>query len=137
MHDRGCLSRKIDPCFSLKTKLGKILIVPVHSQPLSHINKHRIAGIHCSLKKSFCSMASCLMAPDPPVFHYAKARTAEDILKRYCPRLQTGCRCDDLKGRARLICIIDAGISPHGIQPVLEPHGLRPGRRLFLKALAF
>ena len=49
VHDRPRLTRKINPSLSQQTKLLKILIVPLRSQPLSDIDQNRIAGIHHSL----------------------------------------------------------------------------------------
>lgn len=49
VHDRPRLTRQINPSLSQQTKLLKILIVPLRSQPLPDIDQNRIAGIHHSL----------------------------------------------------------------------------------------
>ena len=49
VHDRRRLTRQINPSLSQQTKLLKILIVPLRSQPLPDIDQNRIAGIHHSL----------------------------------------------------------------------------------------
>ena len=120
MHDRPCLSRKIDPSLFEQTELLKIPVKSICPQPLSHFNKNRIAGIHDPLHKRLTSMTGRFMAAYPPVIDNPKSGTAESIFRCYNALFQS-CRCRyDLKCRTRLIRVVDAAISPHFVSFILN-----------------
>ena len=119
VHDGSCLSRQVDARFFPQAKLIKILAVPVNAKALAHINKYRIAGIHGSLQKSLPSMSSYFVTADFAVLHHPEARAGKLIRQRYHSRLQSCRRGNDLKGRPRLVGIIDGRIPPHLVQPLL------------------
>ena len=58
VHDRGRLARKIDPGLFQEPKLFKIVVKRLRSQPLSHVDKHRVAGIHRSLEEGLGTVAA-------------------------------------------------------------------------------
>ena len=119
VHDGGCLTRQVDARLSLKAELGEIFIVSIHSQPLAHVNEHRVAGIHGSLEECLRTMSPHLVAPYLPVFHNPEARTGKLVRQLYHAGFQPGRGRDDLKGGARLIGVIDAGVPPHLVQLLL------------------
>ena len=49
MHNGGRLPGKVDACFPQQAELLEIIVKTLRSQPLSHIDEHRITGVHGSL----------------------------------------------------------------------------------------
>ena len=102
-----------------QSELFKVIIKPVCSDPKSHIDKNRVAGVFYAFHKAFRTVAGCLMAAYPPVLHHNIAGTMEAVLKWDNALLQCGGTCDNLKCRSRFIGIIDAMIPPHLVQILL------------------
>ena len=92
------------------------MVKRLRSQPLSHVDKHRVAGIHRSLEEGLGTVAARFMAADPPVLHNPETRTKKTIRKTYGALLQSGGRRYDLKGRTWFIRIVDAAVPPHLVQ---------------------
>ncbi len=115
VHDGTRFSRQINARFIQKSELSEIRIVPFHTDTQSYRDKYGVAGIHRPLHKIFRPVASHLVTAYPAVFHHDESRTVESICGFYHAGLQARCRRYNLKGRSRLIGIIDAAVSPHGI----------------------
>lgn len=49
MHNGGRLPGKVDACFPQQAELLEIIVKTLRSQPLSHVDEHRITGVHGSL----------------------------------------------------------------------------------------
>ena len=67
------------------------------------------------MHKVLGAVPSHLVAADFPVLHNNEAGTGKGGLRCYHSRFQCGSRRNNLKRGARLIGIVDAAVSPHGI----------------------
>ena len=64
-------------------------------------------------------MSSTVGTVDPSVIYQLISRAIKGIFFCNDSFLQSGCHCNDLKGRTRFISIIQAWISPHLVQQIL------------------
>ena len=112
VHDGAGFPGQIDPCPVQQAELPEIGIVTFRPHPHSHRDKHRVAGIHRALHEILRPVASCFMAAYPAVFHHDEPRTVESVRRLDHSRFQPGRRRNDLKGRSRLVSIVDAPVSP-------------------------
>ncbi len=115
VHNGSRLSRQVNPCFIQKAELSEIRIVSLHTNAQPNCDEDRVTGIHGSLHKVFCPVASHFMAAYPAVLHHDKSRTVKGIRRLDHAGFQSRSRRHDLKRRSRLIGVIDTAISPHGI----------------------
>ena len=83
------------------------------------------------MREVLAAMARPLMAMDRPVVHDDEPGAAEAAFRGHHTGFQSGGRRDDLESGSRLICIIDAAVSPDAVQDIL---GLLPGD-IFRRAL--
>ena len=126
VNNGGGFSGNIHTCLFHQTKLSQILIKIIHSHSGSHLNKHRIAGIHSGLHKILTAMSYCLVTSYPPVLHHLVSRTVKIVINTHHPALQPGSSCDNFKSGARFIGIVDALITPHFIQGILQFASRKP-----------
>ena len=119
MHDRSSLSRQIYTCLLQKSKLLEIMIIVFHPKSQTHFNKNRIAGILGTFHKALGTVSCSPCTVNPPVIHQLIPRTEKSVIYGNHASLQTCRHGNDLKGRTGLICIVQAGISPHLVQKIL------------------
>ena len=118
VHDCTGFSRHIDSSSVQQPELLHALVKRICTHPKPYRHKHWIAGIHRPLYEIFSSMTPNLCTPDFSALYDNIARALKRILFPDNAVFQC-CRRNDLKGRARLVGIVDAGVSPHFIQGFL------------------
>ncbi len=119
MHNRSRFSRQVDAGSVKQAELLKIFIIIVHAETQPHRYKNRITGVHRCLYEIFRSVPGNFMTPDTPVFHHNISRTAEVIVYRHDALFQRGRGRHCLKRGAGFISIVNAAVTPHGIQQFL------------------
>ena len=95
------------------------MIIAIHAKSQANFYKYRITGILGSFYKILGTMAPSVSTVDSSVIYQLVSRTVKSVFQRNYLFFQSGCHGDDLKGRARFIGIIKAGISPHPVQKIL------------------
>ena len=95
------------------------MIIVFHSKSQTHFNKNRIAGILGTFHKALGTVSCSPCTVNPPVIHQLIPGTEKSVIYVTPASLQTCRHGNDLKGRTGLICIVQAGISPHLVQKIL------------------
>ena len=120
VHNRRCLARQIDPRLFHQTEIPEVITELFHTEPQPHFNEHRVARVLRALHEVFGSVSRPLVAVDPAVLHDFVAGTEKRIVRRHNALRKSRRHRDDLKGRSRLVRIVDAGIPPHLVQQILN-----------------
>ena len=116
----GCrFSGKVYPRFFHQAKLLKVAVIIIHTKTQSHLNKHRVAGIHRTLHKIFRTVSCSFMAMNTSVLHHLKAWAGKSVIRMHNSLRKPCCHGDDFESRTGLISIINRQISPHLITGVL------------------
>ncbi len=85
--------------------------------------------------KIFRTMPYYFVASYFSVIHNDKPRARKIILQADCPALKTSGSRYDFECRTRLICVIDAAISPHHIQQILFTYLFYPCLSLLCRVI--